>query len=228
MTGAPARADDNARTLAAYEQRAQLYREQTRGAGGGAVDALLRTLATQAPEGTVLEIGSAHGRDADVLESLGRQVRRTDATRAFVEMQRADGHVADVLDVLTDRLVDETVGPYAAVLADAVFLHFTPAQLRTVLVKVRDALVAGGLLGFTVKVGEGSEWSTHKLGVPRFFHYWQPAALRAEIEAAGLEVVALEVESGPVVDWIVVICTPVLPPSPPPPPGGDSSASMSG
>lgn len=212
MTGAPTGADGNARTLAAYEQRAQVYREQTPGAGGGTVDVWLRTFAARAPDGVVLEIGSAYGRDADVLASLGRTVRRTDATRAFVDMQRADGHAAYVLDVLTDPLVDDRGGPYAAVLADAVFLHFTPEQLRLVLGKVRDALVAGGLLAFTVKVGHGSEWSDHKLGLPRFFQYWQADPLRDEIEGSGLEVISFEVENGPALDWLVVMCTPRLSP----------------
>lgn len=196
--------DWNARTLAAYEEQAQRYREQTEALDK---DRWLEGLATAAPAGRFLEVGSAYGRDALALESLGRQVHRTDATRAFVEMQRAEGHAADVLNVLTDDIM----GPYAAVLANAVFLHFQPAELRDVLVKVRLALSPGGLLAFSVKIGDGSEWSSHKLGVPRFFQYWQPEPLRDLVTECGYEVLDLQVDPpapGLVWGWIRVIATP--------------------
>jgi hypothetical protein len=200
---------DNATTLAAYEARAEVYRVQT-DHGPQAPDPLVERLATLAPAGVVLEIGSAYGRDADALGSLGRQVRRTDATWAFVRMQRAQGHDADVLDVLRDPLVDDDHGPYAAVLANAVFLHFSPEQLHQVLTTVRDALVPEGLLGFTVKIGDGAGWSDHKLGVPRWFQYWQPYPLRAAVEAARLEVVDVSTRPGANWDWLVVLARPRL------------------
>lgn len=168
-----------------------------------------------APAGTVLEIGSANGRDALFLEQQGRRVRRTDATRAFVEMLRAQGHEASVLNVLTDDLVDVADGPYAAVLADAVFLHFTPDQLRTALGRVAAALAAGGVLAFTVKQGTGSGWSEHKLGLPRYFHYWQPGPIRTLLEQEGWDVLQLELEAGSPWGWISVLARPA-------PGGGDA------
>lgn len=197
-------ADANARTLAAYEEHAQTYREQTQGLPD---DDWLRRLATDAPAGPVLEIGSAHGRDALTLESYGRAVQRTDATLAFVDMLRADGHAAEPLNVLTDDIK----GTYAAVLANAVFLHFQPGELRMVLDKVHSALVPGGLLAFSVKVGHGSEWSSHKLGVPRFFQYWQPEPLRDLVSECGFRIVGLEVDGAEPWDWIRVIATPASP-----------------
>lgn len=198
----------NARTLRAYEERAARYCEDTGYVRSAAQDTLLTIVAERSPEGVVLEIGSAHGRDAATLESMGRTVRRTDATRAFVEMMRADGHRADVLDVLRDPLVDDEFPSYAAVLANAVFLHFPTSALHDVFGRVRDALAPAGLLAFTVKVGEGSEWSDHKLGLPRYFHYWQPESLTAAVERAGLDVVLLTVDRGIPWDWISVVATP--------------------
>lgn len=198
----------NARTLATYEATTALYRERTGQQLPEGIGLLLTTLARSAPEGPILEIGSAHGRDALVLEGLGRTVRRTDATRAFVEQLRADGRAADALNVLTDPLVDDQHGPYAAVLANAVFLHFSPGELHTVLRAVADALLPGGLLGFTVKVGDGSEWTTAKLGAPRFFRYWRPDPLRDLVERSGLDVVELAVDPAQPCDWIRVVATP--------------------
>lgn len=205
-TGRPQRgpAGDNARTLAAYEARASTYAEQTSGPLSRGVLAWLATLDRLAPAGRVLEIGSAGGRDARALEALGRRVRRTDATRAFVDLLRSQGHDATVLDVLTDDLG----GPYAAVLADAVFLHFTPRQLRTVLDRVGHALDAGGVLGFTVKEGDGSEWSDVGLGLPRFFQYWRPGALRSLVEQQGWHVLDVTLDRGSQWTWICVLATP--------------------
>ena len=157
-----------------------------------------------APAGGMLEVGSADGRDALVLEGLGRQVRRTDATRAFVDLLRLDEQQAEVLNVLTDDLG----GPYAGVLADAVFLHFTPAQLSGVLGRVRESLSPGRVLAFSVKVGQGTEWSSHKLGAPRFFQYWQEEPLRGLLADCGFDVLDLTTETGGVWVWLLVLATP--------------------
>ncbi|MEO6997184.1 MAG: class I SAM-dependent methyltransferase [Terracoccus sp.] len=195
----------NARTLAAYEQRATVYRDRTGHRSVPAIDAMVKAVSEDSPPGEILEIGSAHGRDALTIESRGRTVRRTDATVAFVQMLREQGHRADVLNVLTDELTNDEHPTYAAVLANAVFLHFTPAELAVVLTKVRAALTEDGLLAFSVKRGDGSEWSDHKLGVPRFFQYWQPEPLAEHVEAAGLTVRDLAVDPANPREWVRVV-----------------------
>ena len=72
--------------------------------------------------GSVLEIGSAGGRDAIQLEERGLTVRRTDITPAFVELMRSRGYDAEVLDPLTDDLG----GPYDGVWASACLLARRP------------------------------------------------------------------------------------------------------
>jgi len=193
----------NARTIAAYEAHAQTYRDQVPGTRHPAHQGYLTRFADGCPTGVLLEIGSADGRGALTLEGLGRRVRRTDATRAFVNLLRRDGHAADVLNVLTDDLG----GPYAGVLADAVFVHFTPEQLSFVLGRVRESLSPAGLLAFSVKIGDGTEWSDHKLGVPRFFQYWQQGPLRALLADCGYDVLDLTTETGGVWDWLLIIGT---------------------
>lgn len=202
----------NARTLAAYEQRATLYRDQTSNLAGVVIDALVTDVSQGTPPGEILEIGSAHGRDALTIESRGRTVRRTDAAVAFVRMLREQGHRAEVLNVLTDELTNEEHPAYAAVLANAVFLHFTPAELSVVLTKVSAALADGGVLAFSVKRGDGSEWSDHKLGVPRFFQYWQPGPLAQHVEAAGMTVHEVAVDPGTPREWVRVVARAVRPP----------------
>jgi SAM-dependent methyltransferase len=133
----------------------------------------------------VLEIGSGGGRDASLLEEHGLRVRRTDVTPAFVELLRAQGHEADVLDPLTDDLSSDE-GPYDAVWANASLLHVARADLPAVLRRLAEVTRRGGLLRVAVKEGDGEGWSTHgSIRGPRHFTYWRPDALRAVLVGAG-------------------------------------------
>ena len=107
--------------------------------------------------GSVLEIGSAGGRDAIQLEERGLTVRRTDITPAFVELMRSRGYDADVLDPLTDELG----GPYDGVWASACLLHVAREDLPTVLRNLAGATRPGGALAMSLKEGDGEEWSVH-------------------------------------------------------------------
>ena len=180
--------DRNDETLRTYEQAAARYAERTVRADDEPDD-LVPLVAAHAPPGAeVLEVGSGPGHDATRLEALGFQVRRSDATRAFVEMQRAEGHEIDVLDVRTDDLG----GPYDVVFAHAVLLHIDRVDLPGVLVRLHDAVRRGGLLAMSLKEGDGEEWSSHKLELPRHFTYWREGPLRAALQGAGWEPVVLE------------------------------------
>lgn len=95
----------------------------------------------------VLEIGSGTGRDAAYIESRGVAVQRTDATPAFVERLRRDGHDAKVLNALTD----EYGGPYRMIFANAVFPHFSDEQMHQVTDKAFASLALNGLLAFSMK-----------------------------------------------------------------------------
>jgi hypothetical protein len=180
--------DDNTETLRTYERAAALYRERTL-RGDAEPDDLVSLVTEHAePGASVLEIGSGPGVDADRLETLGFAVRRTDATRAFVDLQRADGHRIDVLDVRTDDLG----GPYDVAFAHAVLLHIDRDELPAVLARLRTAARAGGLLAITLKEGDGEEWSSHKVELPRHFTYWRLEPLRDALVEAGWQPVVLE------------------------------------
>jgi len=167
---------DNELTLAAYEQAAEKFRASIPSEANHDLIDLLA--AAVEPGARVLELGSGTGRDAVALERRGFVVRRTDATEAFLEMIRADGHAADRLDAITD----DFGGPYDAVFADAVFLHFDRAQLTGVL---RKALRAAPVLAFSTKEGSGEEWSNRFLDLPRHFVMWQEQPLRDLLTATG-------------------------------------------
>jgi len=146
-------------TLDSYDAAAHVYLEQSV-PPRPAVTAYLDAVAGLVGSGTVLELGSGPGWDADYLESRGPRVLRTDGAPAFVQMVKATGHHARLLDVR----VDDFGGPYDAVLADAVLLHVTREQFVDVLQRARQAVASGGVLAMTLKEGDGEAWTEAKLG----------------------------------------------------------------
>jgi len=197
----------NAATLAAYEAAAGAYVEGTPATPPDRLTAVFDLLATHVrPPATLLEIGSATGRDADLMEERGYAVTRTDAASSFVNLLRRRGLAADRLNVLTD----EVRGVYDVIYDNAVFLHFSRGELVGVLARMLPHVRAWGLLVFTVKGGTGEGWSTHKLDLPRHFTYWQEPALRQLVSSTGWRVLELTVAIGDDTEWITVIARPAV------------------
>ena len=149
----------------------------------------------------MLELGSGPGTDADRLEAFGLRVLRSDATPSFTERLRGLGHAVLELDVRRDALPS----PVDGVFANAVLLHLDRDALPAALLRMHGALAPGGVLGGTLKEGDGEEWSDRKLGVPRHFTYWREAPLREALEAAGCTVLSIERLRGRADDWLQVL-----------------------
>lgn len=159
----------NTTTLQSYEDHVQEYIDGTPQTVDGVVKEWLDTAVDGLPKDAhILEFGSAFGRDAKYLQSLGYAVECTDATEAFVELLQQEGFNARKLNAITDPIDNS----YDLVLANAVLLHFTRDETTQVLQKVHSALREGGTFAFTLKQGEGEKWTQDKLGAPRYFCYW--------------------------------------------------------
>jgi hypothetical protein len=128
-------------------------------------------------------------------------VARTDATKAFVAMMRADGFEARLLDVRYCELG----GPFDAVFANAMLLHLTRPEFDEALRRARRAVIDRGVLAFTVKEGDGEAWSRAKLDRPRHFTYWRQPALEAALAATGWNLISLEHVAGRTDSWLYVI-----------------------
>ncbi len=187
-------------TLAAYRSSAAIYIQESR-PPGPSVLAYLDRFADMTRPGPVLELGSGPGWDADYLESRGIPVKRTDASQEFVDLLRAAGHDALTLDVRWDDLG----GPHQGILADAVLLHLTRVQFDAALRRCRSAVVSGGVLGVTLKEGDGWAWTTQKIDQQRFFTYWREPELRSVMARTGWEVVEVERTAGRRDSWLSLI-----------------------
>lgn len=174
----------NSRTLESYNNHVPEYVDGTAQEVSGTVKEWLDATFSDVPkDASILEFGSAFGRDAAYLQEQGYQVACTDATLAFVDLLRQKGFNANELNAITDELPQDI----DVVLANAVLLHFTRDETEAVTAKVHDALKPGGKFAFTLKQGEGEEWSEGKLGAPRFFVYWTGEQIRDVLARAGFE-----------------------------------------
>lgn len=175
----------NEQTLRSYEEGVVDYNAAAIPTVEGSMQEWVdKSLAMIPPEGHILELGSAHGRDADYMEALGFVVDRTDAVEGFVNYLKGQGHKARLLNALTD----DFGGPYDMVYAQAVLLHFTPDEAGLVIHKAHEALKPRGIFSFSLKVGEGSDWQRAKIAGQRFFTYWQEAPLRSVLSRANFDV----------------------------------------
>jgi SAM-dependent methyltransferase len=214
--------DANEVTLESYQQGWQEYLRGTPDTGnlGYHGPFLPGALAMRPAGSTVLEIGSATGHDAKLMEAQGIPVDRSDATPAFVKYLRGQGYPARHLNIL-DALPDE--GAYGMVYAWAVFQHFSESQMGSALRNCARALQPGGILAFSVRRGDaawpGHEWQERKGMGPRWFQYWEPGPLWAAVENAGLTVKGIHLDSALSIDadrimktWLMV--TAEKPPGP--------------
>ena len=186
-------------TVASYEAASDRYLNAS-APPTGPVLAFLDAFAELVGTGVVLELGSGPGWDAARLEARGLRVERTDAATSFVERLRALGHQARVLDVRSE----DYGGPYDAVLADAVLLHLSREQFVAALRSARSAVHGEGLLGLTLKEGDGNGWSHAKVDLPRYFTYWREPVVREALVSSGWRVVSIKHVPGRSEPWLFV------------------------
>ena len=163
------------RTIESYEGYADRYIEIRRGVDERERAALRQVASIAGLGGQVLEIGSGPGYDADFLETLGVKVRRTDATRRFLELQAERGKHGDILDVITDPLG----GPYDAIVAQYVLFHVPRDRIDSVLAKIADALRPRGAFLVSMREGDGeTQGDYHEV-------LWRRDAFAERLKAAG-------------------------------------------
>ncbi len=194
----------NKTTLDSYESSIQEYIQNTPYKRGGVVEGWIdKSLEMLKPGAKILEIGSAYGRDAKLIEHKGFAVEKTDATKGFVEILQKDDPSARVLNILTDDINDT----YDLLIANAVFLHFNDDETIMATRKVYDALNQGGTFSLTLKQGEGEGWQDNKGMGSRYFNYWSKEGITELLLSAGFSEVTAwaDASDGSGTTWLMVI-----------------------
>ena len=196
--------DTNKKTIESYQTSIHEYIQNTPNKRGAVVeDWIERSIQQLQPDAKILEIGSAYGRDAKIIEEKGLHVEKTDATKGFVDILQKDDPTAHLLNIITDDIDDD----YDLIIANAVFLHFNDAETQSTVKKVYDALNPGGIFSLTLKQGEGQAWQNNKDMGPRFFNYWSKDGIVELLTAIGFTDINAWIDSsdGSNATWIMVI-----------------------
>lgn len=118
--------------------------------------------------GRILDFGCGSGRDTKAFLQRGYLV---DAVDGSSEMCRLAGDLCNIQVKCMDFTDLNDVNKYDAIWACASLLHVAKTQLPAVLIKMRDALVNGGVMYISFKYGD---YEGERNG--RFFLYLTPEA----------------------------------------------------
>ena len=175
----------NEQTVDYYEQNFGTYVEEN-GHLQESVQRWLDASIEQIKEwGTVLELGSGLGLDADYLESEWLKVMRSDITSVFIKHLESEWHDVATIDARTFELKKK----FDAIVADAVLLHFDMEEFQESLLSINAHLKQRGVFAFTVREGDGALIKENDRG-QRFFQYWQMDILQSVLERYGFKLVS--------------------------------------
>lgn len=196
--------DDLARnraTVAGYDASAENYAAVTDHAPTPEhVEALERLAAGVGAGGRVLEVASGPGWDADRLDAMGVQVRRTDLSEGFIAFQRERGRTIERLDLITGDLG----GPWDGLMALYVIQRIGRDLVDGVIRRIATALRPGGTLLMSWQEGEGEKTSTDAEGTYQIVR-WREADMVDCLARHGLAVEWRSLFHGREADWITVI-----------------------
>ncbi|MCL2451677.1 class I SAM-dependent methyltransferase [Candidatus Saccharibacteria bacterium] len=135
--------ENNQKTIQVYEDCAQEYiaRSEAKKIHLSA-PWITRSLAGLPKNAKLFEIGSATGREARLIRSLGYNIQVSDAPSAFVDYLTTIGLDPIQFDLMTDQFPDT----YNYILAKATLVHFSHKEVKAALKKVFGALSGGGAI----------------------------------------------------------------------------------
>ena len=194
----------NARTLDVYEHRADRYDATLGPAPDWHVAFLDRVAASLGAGAEVLELGSGTGDDARYLAGRGLAVQPSDGSDV-VRRGDATSRALAPADRRPHRRPRRSLGLPSSPSPCCCTSRRTSSPL--VLDRIHGAVRPRGALALSVKEGDGSAWSDHKLGLPRFFTYWRPRAAHSAAGRARLDRGRPGATCVPRDDWILVIAT---------------------
>lgn len=183
--------DLNDITVATYHNNFQKYKDTTTSTVTGEVKAWLDSFASLLPEkGSIIELGSATGRDARYLSSLGYTLMCTDVIKSAVKELAEEGFETSLYD-FRDVPEEGWRHRYDGYIANAVLLHAPSHIFEQALRYVHVILKKGGIAMIVLKEGVGQEMTIDKIGAPRYFKYHNEESLKTTLAKMPFEVIEI-------------------------------------
>ena len=151
-------------------------------------------------EQLVLDVGCGPGFDAAILRDLGLRVAGVDRSLAMLEIGRREYPGSFLQADMRYLPVAPCIG---GLWVSASLLHLDRQDLPATLERFADALVPGGLLYLSLKIGEGDGWNYKLYNRPRHFTYWQPEKLDPLLDDVGLQIVDGWEGDGEIEHWLI-------------------------
>lgn len=183
--------DLNDITVSTYQNNFQKYKDLTPETLTGELKDWVDSFASLLPErGMVFEIGSATGRDARYLSSLGCKVTCTDVIGEALDVLANEGLTTSLYD-FRDIPHEEWRHLYDGYLANAVLLHAPQHIFEQTLQYARTLLKKGGVAMIILKNGMGQEMTLDKMGAPRYFKYQNDDSLKIALAKMPFDVISV-------------------------------------
>lgn len=169
--------DEHQETIAAYDDHAEAFDERferhLQEFNLQHADAFLEAL----PGPIVLDIGSGGGNHAAYFAARGRKVTCIDPSKGMRALCRKRGLRVAAGNLRTFSWIVRVHGIWA----NACLLHLRKAELPDAIARLERHLLPGGVLGCSVKEGEGERWEDHErfAGTRRYFSYYADEEFRA-------------------------------------------------
>lgn len=195
--------DLNDITVLTYQNNFQKYKDATSEQVSGELKEWIDSFASLLPEkGKVFEIGSATGRDARYLTSLGYDVLCTDVIPLALSALKEEGFSVSSYD-FRDLPHEDWKYAFDGYLANAVLLHAPQHIFEQTLQYAHTIVKKGGVVMLVLKSGMGQEMILDKMGAPRYFKYQNDDSLKVAFAKMPFEVISVQ-HSNPK-KWIKVL-----------------------
>jgi len=192
-------------TVKTYQQHFNTYVGRIPVIPEGEMKEWMDTFASYIPKGgTILELGSASGRDARYLSSKGYTCVCTDIIPEALRKLSKEGFETAEYDFRNEPKA-EWVGKFDAVFANAVLLHAPQSVFEFALKNIATILNNDGVVAFSLQSGDGEKIESDRIGAPRYFRYHSVEGIRDILNKLPFEVISITSSEDD--KWIRVIAS---------------------
>lgn len=197
------RINNNDITINTYIENFDRYSERTVNEVNGEFKEWIDNFLNCLPEnGTIIELGSATGRDAHYFASKGYKVTCTDIIPVALDKLSNEGFDTALFDFRDDPK-KEWNNHFDGFFANAVLLHAQQHVFEKAVANISKVLKKNGIAAFSLKTGEGEEITEEKMDAPRYFNYHTEEEIRKLISNLPFEI--LNISVGDNKKWLRVI-----------------------
>lgn len=178
-------------TIKTYKEGFNKYEDRTPKEVSGEFREWINSFTSHLPEnGTILELGSATGRDARYFASKGYKVTCTDIIPEALEKLSQEGFETSEFDFRNEPK-EEWNNHFDGFFANAVLLHAPKDVFEKAVANISKVLKKDGVAGFSLKTGEGEEITLEKMDAPRYFRYHTEAEIREILSKLPFDIISI-------------------------------------